>query len=778
VNPPRHMSAKVVACEQSSEPGAWAPTASLMGLPGMPTTLAGVRLRAERSGWPTRSKQASGGGREYLISALPPETQVALAQASATAVLDPSTKADAKLQRALQRAEQKARRHERMQKLRDVVFLPEWSSAQTNAKLRVLTHYDLFAEQRPGEPRAAIIRAFIAGWTAQRLPYVPPEDYAARPRVSFSTLERWVVENKKHGVYALIPQYGTRKGARLIDTQPALSQLVKGLMVEFPQIAATQVARAIEARITEPSPGVFVDTLNGEVLAGLKRLPSLRAVQSWIDHWKTENAQLWTAITNPDQHRSRYQSASGRADTGIERANQEWQLDSTPTDILLADGKRHAILGVIDVCSRRLKFHVSRTSNARGVCSLLRRAMLDWGVPERIKTDNGTDYTSEHVRRVVRQMEIDHRVSQPFAPEQKPFIERAFGTLNRDLMPLLPGFIGHSVAQRKAIESRRSFAQRHGGEGAGPAMEASVTPDELQAMLDAWCENYETREHRGLKGLTPWEKWCSAQASEVTRIDDERVLDVLLAAPAGGSGDGGRTVTKKGIAVDGGWYHSDLLAGLEGTRVHCRTDDRDFGVLYVFGPDGTTFICQALDYERLGISPDEVVAARRARQKRAMTEGRRSAREIAKAVEATNIVHDILAARARASQKVVMLPRRAVQHATRAVDEAAKATKDALLATSSTSSVTPLHAPLHGAAAAAAESTPEVNGWALESLERYAFWALLHARIGAGHGLQPAHRAFYERYPASSEFRMQQGFVAEFALDITEYQQAAWQQAV
>jgi hypothetical protein len=127
-----------------------------------------------------------------------------------------------------------------------------------------------------------------------------------------------------------------------------------------------------------------------------------------------------------------------------------------------------------------------------------------------------------------------------------------------------------------------------------------------------------------------------------------------------------------------------------------------------------------------------------------------------------------------------MLPRRAVQHATRAVDEAAKATKDALLATSSssTSSVTPLHAPLRGAAAAAAESTPEVNGWALESLERYAFWALLHARIGAGHGLQPAHRAFYERYPASSEFRMQQDFVEEFALDITEYQQTAWQHAV
>lgn len=42
---------------------------------------------------------------------------------------------------------------------------------------------------------------------------------------------------------------------------------------------------------------------------------------------------------------------------------------------------------------------IARQSSA-AISALLRRAILDWGVPEAIKTDNGSDYVSNHIVRV------------------------------------------------------------------------------------------------------------------------------------------------------------------------------------------------------------------------------------------------------------------------------------------------------------------------------------------------------------------------------------------
>ncbi len=136
-------------------------------------------------------------------------------------------------------------------------------------------------------------------------------------------------------------------------------------------------------------------------------------------------------------------------------------------------------------------------------------------------------------------LEIDHDVAPPFTPECKPFIERGFGTFSHDLLELCAGYIGHSVAERKDIEARRSFAQRLMKQG--ETIEMRMSPEELQQFCDEWTENiYGIAPHSGLNGRSPFEM-AAGWTGTVRSIDDERALDVLLSeAP----GDGGfRTIS-------------------------------------------------------------------------------------------------------------------------------------------------------------------------------------------------------------------------------------------
>ena len=63
------------------------------------------------------------------------------------------------------------------------------------------------------------------------------------------------------------------------------------------------------------------------------------------------------------------------------RLNQVWELDSTPADVMCADG-RHVIVGAMDAWSRRGRLLVVPVSRATAICALLRRCLIDWGVPE------------------------------------------------------------------------------------------------------------------------------------------------------------------------------------------------------------------------------------------------------------------------------------------------------------------------------------------------------------------------------------------------------------
>lgn len=601
-----------------------------------------------------------------------------------------------------------------------------------DARAALLRIIDEYAAREGISRQAAEIQ--ICSGAATHL--IPDDVSSVIGKVSTRTIARWRAQLREHGLAALGGQYRKRESS--IDRNPEVKALIVGMLHDHPHASGALVMRALQARF---APEI---------------VPSKRTLERWISSWRAENAQLHLAVTNPDAWRSRYRAAGGSASECVVRINQIWELDSTPGDVLLADGCRHAIVGCIDVYTRRIRLHVARTSRSTAIASLLRRCLIEWGVPEVARTDDGSDYTSKHIRRVFEGLQVYHQILPPFSPEKKPFIERAFRTFSHDLLELLAGYVGHNVAERKAIESRRSFADRLMRRGAEP-IELRLTPEELQNFCDRWCDDvYAHDVHKGLAGKTPFEMTAS-WAGAVRRIEDERALDVLLAEAAG---DGWRVITKKGLRIDRGHYDAPELGGLEGRRVRVLIDEHDYGYVYVFDEDGR-FICRAGDPHRTGISRAEVAEQRRKVQRAVIKAGKAELAKIAREARTKDIVQDILRDRAEKAGKLALLPPRAESYITDALAEARRAARIKDVPT--TRELTPEEKALQeqiAAAPARVVQMPETPA------QRYRRAARLERDISAGLPVSEEDRRWLTGYQQTVEYKSEKAFHERFGISV------------
>jgi len=605
----------------------WYSAAELVDLPGLPSSERRIRDRAQKYAWPSRSRQGKGGGLEYPLSALPAEAQAALLARDApppVAVPLPAPPPP-KAERAF-----------------DPVAKAAGDAAAAQLQGR--------AQQRLSD-RLAILDS-LAGLTGQALLTavvryntgelsVPAERRARIPTISLATIHRWRDQAQRLGLARVAGQFGNRKGTGLIDTQPELAAALRGLLVETPHVRPGFAHEWLAARYADHP------------------LPSKMTVRRWLERWKTENAELYCRLRDPDAWKGRYMLGWGDASAGILRLNQEWQLDSTPADLLLQGG-RHSLIGVIDVYSRRAALHVSKTSKAAAIAALTRTALLGWGVPETVKTDNGQDYVSHHLTRIFQALGIVHEKSAPFSPWQKPHIERFFRTFAHDLVELLPGYIGHSVAEREQLRARQQFSDRLFVKNSTVEL-PGLSAEELQAFCDRWCAAYHARPHGGhdMIGQSPLVK-AAAWREPIRAISDERVLDLLL-APA--PGDGWRTVSKSdGVQVDGYTYLAPALARYVRQRVRVLYDpEGDLGQVWCFDEKGG-FIAVAECPELRGLDRQALAAHAKALQQQHIQAAAKTARTEAKALNLKAAVDDVQAARAAVARTLVAFPAPTVPH--------------------------------------------------------------------------------------------------------------------
>lgn len=613
-------------------------------LPGLPASARGMAKRASSEGWErrvgmSRPRDASGGGMEFSIDLLSKAARDALIRRQgndfdieATAVATIELRADDPLTAA-----QRERR---------------------DARLHVLSMFDAFRKEKGGTVREARSAFSHAYSSAELSP--PGWVRVAIPALSWRTLETWRATLREKGADAL----GLDRRGR-----PAILEKAAGGKVKTVALAAIAKQEFLPAKDL----GDFLKTrFEGDLPGDL----SVRTIQRARVRLEASNRNVLMKLRDPDGYRSKVEFAATNA-TNAAGLNDLWEFDASPADVMLKGKRRHSIYLSIDVWSRRVKITVTETPRADAVADLTRKCILSWGVPSRIKTDQGSDFKARSTARLMTALGIDHEICDAYDPTSKGTVERAIKTFQHDLA-ICPGFIGHNVADRKKIESRKAFARRLGMDDE-QLFGVELDLAEFQSWCDTWADEiYGQREHEGLRRSTPALR-AASWSGEVKRIAQPDALNVLLAPIVGK--DGRRTVTKKGIAI--GREHYQTVAAWPGDEVLVRQDPTDLGRALVFAMDGETYLGDAICAPLAGMDPVEVAmrvkAAQKAHEKAGVAELRKEMRAIGPREFMDAALHQ---ARKR-SASLTYLSRPSVPYSTPALEaaqEAAEASRPAISA--------------------------------------------------------------------------------------------------
>ncbi len=635
--------------------------ASKGDLPGMPTTKRGVNDLADRESWHChalvrhRPGREGGGGFEYHLDLLPLDVRLCyLSRRVGPALSIKGGGGPRDLPAAVGNLTDRAR-------------------LSRDARMHVLRLADRF-RQMVDMGALASDSHFADLFNAGRIE-LPEWAEGAVKRVSARTLMRWRKAAKFQGSASLGHDPAqARKGKGLLASAEGgrLRAYILAWIIKNPALSAETIRDYCEDEF-----GAEIVDRHGE----FKPLPPVRTFQHFIKELRSTEKVVITKNTNPDKYRSTMALRGTGAYRWIKEPNQLWQVDASPVDALCTDG-RHSMYACIDLATRRVVITLSKTPRASAVGLLIRKALIAWGVPKTVKTDNGSDFKARSIVQLFDDLDIEVDVSAAYSPTEKAHVERAIKTFQHKFASQLPGFVGHDVAERKAIEERKAFSQRLGTEDAD-LFGVELSAAELQAAIDEWLEvYYHARPHGGftgdLKGLSPAAA-AAASKTPIARVD-ERALDVLLMPLAGK--DGRRRMTGQGIKIDHHFYMSGRI--LAGTDVFVRLDPIDMGKVHVFSAEDGRFLDTAICPEMRAINRPAYVQAQKELARRVLAEREKDARaelrEIKKGptgIERTlRVYREKADAAALDSANVVSLPKREIEHSTPAIAAALDATRE------------------------------------------------------------------------------------------------------
>lgn len=741
-----------------------------MKLPGLPTSERRMRDLVERENWATQ-ELTGGRGRGGIKRLYAPPPAVLQLIADRAAAQPPQTLEQRRLQRIVASlaeieadiaADQAARQQQAETVLRGLAGLTDRESASLKAHCQIAESWQLwFVALKPPLRKSASWAPYASAYNAREIP-IAEAVREAYPEVSPRSVQRWVYHHERGHLDALVDRRSAARqsrGSTAFNAVPLLAAAAAKMLLDKPGIRTQQLLNLLATAATSET---------GEQLF---TVPSYGQVHRFQQAWIADHRDLYLRATNPDAWKNQTMLAFGSRSQDVTALNGRWEMDATPADWLLidADGKkrRYTVSVIIDVWTRRILVLVSRTPKTVTHCLALRAALIAWGVPAEIVTDNGQDYQSDHFKRVLAALDITQITTDPFSPEQKPHVERAIKTLNHSILELLPSFAGHSVADRKAIESRESFAARLAKRGEiidFAATGAALTGAQMQATIDQWIAGiYEQRAHGALAGLSPHAK-AASWTGATRRITDERALDLLLARPAGG---GQRTLQKKGIALDNTWFIAPELASIDmGSPVEVfETPDLGRIVVYHRGK----YLCIAEAPERTGVDRQQIAERASQMQRERIKAQSAEIKAATRGLPSTDdVVRRHLAEAAQTAGKIVAahFGARAAHHS-EGLAEAAKAaaaiagprptSRAAQLSAQARAAMAELPANVTPHPAARAHATP-LEG--MTATEKYALWldydALVQAAGGDTETLPEAwQRRFHAGFPQSSIYRAQ-----------------------
>ncbi len=276
-----------------------------------------------------------------------------------------------------------------------------------------------------------------------------------------------------------------------------------------------------------------------------------------------------------------------------------WQADHTLLDIWVINQNgvvvRPWVTVVLDDFSRVITgyFLSEHTPDATHTALALRQAIWkkkeqNWavcGIPQKLYTDNGGDFISDHIWQVCIKLKIELIHSLPGNPRGRGKIERFFLTINEGLLQTLPGY---SI-------------------GGQPSSPPTLTIKDFENKLSAFIINNYNHQPTGRDKLSPYQRW-QGDGSFLPQMPAsfEDLDDLMLHI------NKLRRIQRDGIRFLGLRYVAITLVAFVGEQVMIRYDPRDLAEIKVYFADGT-FLCKAIcqDIADLTVNLKELLSARR-----------------------------------------------------------------------------------------------------------------------------------------------------------------------
>lgn len=282
-----------------------------------------------------------------------------------------------------------------------------------------------------------------------------------------------------------------------------------------------------------------------------------------------------------------------------ECVNNEWEVDHTLLDILVIDEETMQIAGrpwltaIIDRYSRCIVgFSISFAPPSwASVMDALRVAVMpkDWvyegfkilgngqsgienpwncyGKPDRLIMDHGRDFKSLSMEETLTALGIEPDYAKPKKPWLKGKIERWFGTLEEQIVHMLPGTVFSKWENRKFYNSEKM---------------AVLTIDEVNWIVAKWVIDIYHQDQHSKIGRSPAEAWGEG----LKEIVPHREIPNDLLVPLTGLVVP-RTLRDGGIRYKGLRWDSDELSKVrarlpDSADVQVRIDPLDISICYVF----------------------------------------------------------------------------------------------------------------------------------------------------------------------------------------------------
>ncbi len=423
-----------------------------------------------------------------------------------------------------------------------------------------------------------------------------PDIYAELGPVRDRTLRRWQRLWRERGLEGLLDSRAGRSWS--VTAGRDIEEFILACLAQDMHQKAANIYRLLPAQF----PG--------------RPLPSQRHVTRLVARLRREHQERLLALHQPTLHKRLYQMSLGRADADLAEPNERWEIDSTRADIMgrrragkvfeivTRDGTRHTLIAVVDVHSRRSVAVLEESGGAYAINHALIKAVRRLGVPLEIVMDLGKDYRSRAVQAFCAELGIQVPDIPGYMPELKPHVERFFATIQGQLFAVLPGYTANRLDKRRE------------------EIRVELSREDLQVEIDRWIAAYERRPH-GSTGQSPLER--GNPPGWRRRVVPEEQLRLLLNPPET------RSVRQGCIRHQGGRYYHRALLELDGsTRVEVRADPEHAGLLHVWHQG--QHLCIAEDLSRLGLTPAQIAAERRA-WKNVRRRRRQEADALARAVD-------------------------------------------------------------------------------------------------------------------------------------------------